>query len=168
MPVTYKKIASVTVTGATAANIEFTSIPATYTDLVIKVSSRGNASAMGKNLLIGFNGSTSDFTGRYVEGTGSAAASASVARFIGSTNAGTSTASTFGSAEIYIPNYAGSTNKSYSAEGLSENNASEAYRHLTAGLWSQTAAITSVTLTLSDSDVFVTNSTAVLYGIKKD
>ncbi len=162
---TFKLISSVTVGSGGASSIAFSSVPSTYTDLVIKVSSRGNASAMGRNLFIGFNGSTSNFSARYLEGTGTAAASASVARFIGSTNANTSTASTFGSAEIYIPNYTGSTNKSYSAEALSENNATEAYRHLTAGLWSDTAAITTVTLTLSDSDTFAQHSTAYLYGI---
>lgn len=165
MPLQIYKIASITVTASTQANIEFTNIPQGYADLLLKISSRGNASAMGRNLFIGFNGSTANFTGRYVEGTGNAAASASVARFVGSTNAGTSTSSTFGSAEIYIPNYAGSTNKSYLAEALSENNATEAYRHLTTGLWSNTAAITTVTISLSDSDVFVTNSDITLYGV---
>lgn len=166
MPVTYKPIATVTVGAGGAASIDFTSIPGTYTDLLLKISSRGNASAMGSNLGISFNGSTSSFTGRYLEGTGTAAASASVARFISSTNANTSTASTFGSAEIYIPNYAGSNNKSFSAEGLSENNATEAYRHLTAGLWSNTAAITSITMSLLTGDNFMQYSTATLYGIK--
>jgi hypothetical protein len=73
------------------------------------------------------------------------------------------TASTFGSGLIYIPNYAGSTNKSYLTDWVTENNATAAYAGFTAGLLSNTAAITDVTLTGS----FVQYSTATLYGISK-
>lgn len=169
MPVTYKKIASVTVTGATAANMEFTSIPGTYTDLIILVSARGNDTVfVSRTLEITFNNNTSNRSSRRLLGSGSAASSASFASNIygGQIPTATSTSSTFGNNFIYIPNYAGSANKSYSADGVGENNATEAYQSLWAGLWSNTAAITSIQL-FPDVGSFVTNSTATLYGISK-
>jgi hypothetical protein len=75
------------------------------------------------------------------------------------------TASTFGNGEVYIPNYAGSTNKSMSADGVSENNGTEAYTDLIANLWSNTSAITSILL-YPDSGTWQQYSTATLYGIK--
>jgi hypothetical protein len=45
MATTYEIIASVTVGSGGAANIEFTSIPATYTDLVVLFSARTDRSA---------------------------------------------------------------------------------------------------------------------------
>jgi hypothetical protein len=47
---------------------------------------------------------------------------------------------------MYIPNYAGSSNKSVSIDAVTENNATAAEANLVAGLWSSTAAITSITL----------------------
>ena len=74
------------------------------------------------------------------------------------------TASTFGNAEIYIPNYASSNNKSVSADFVSETNAADAIFGLTAGLWANTSAITSIKLT--PAAAFAQYSTATLYGIK--
>lgn len=168
MPVTYKKIASVTVTGATQATIEFTSIPADYTDLIIKLSARTNRAATTDRFILGFNGLSTNRSSRWLVGDGSAAGSYSDATSIindGSTG-GNATASTFGNAEIYIPNYAGNTNKSVSSDGVGENNATGANSSLSAGLWSSTSAITSIQISAIGS--YVTNSTAVLYGIKKN
>ena len=52
-----------------------------------------------------------------------------------------------------------------SADGVMENNATEAYQNLVAGLWSNTSAITSLTLAKSTGN-FVQYSSASLYGIK--
>lgn len=166
MALTYVALASVTVGSGGAANIEFTSIPGTYTDLVLKVSIRGNISNLDYNR-ISFNGSTSTFTYRSIEGSGTAAASynGSVGAF-GVQTPSTFTASTFSNIEIYIPNYAGSNNKSYSADATTENNATESYADLIAGLWSTTSAITSISLASVTSTNFAQYSTATLYGIK--
>ena len=52
MTATYELISTVTVSSATAASMEFTSIPATYDDLVLKLSARGSdsSSIVGLNL----------------------------------------------------------------------------------------------------------------------
>ena len=166
MPVTYKKIASVTVASPQAA-IDFTSIPATYDDLILFISGRSTRSSAADYGLISLNGSSSSFTGRQLSGNGATAASNTGARETGSYPAATATSNTFGNGMIYFPNYAGSTNKSFSVDNVSEDNATTAYQVLGAQLWSNTAAITSISLTLGNGPNWAANSTATLYGIKK-
>lgn len=170
MPITYKKIASVTVASPQAA-IEFTSIPSTYTDLIILVSARVTRSAVSSTIVMQFNNSATSYSSRTLQGTGSAAESATgITTGISQiqTPAANATASTYSNALIYVPNYAGSTNKSVSIDNVGENNATEAYANLTAALWSNTAAITSIKFTEPNgSSNFAANSTAVLYGISK-
>ena len=168
MAITYKKIASVTVGSGGTTTISFTSIPATYTDLLVKMSLRADTTA--DYISLRFNSSTSSFTSRYLLGDGSAASSGSrTDTFQSATvNLSTFTASTFSNAELYIPNYAGSTNKSFSIDTINENNATTAYMQLIAGLWSNTAAISSITMVSgAGASNFVQYSTATLYGILK-
>ena len=169
MATTFIKIASVTVGSGGAATITFSSIPATYTDLVLKLSARNTASLGATNsyTLWSLNGVTTNMSGRQLFGGGSSAGSNSYSSsFWGAINDGGTTASTFGNLEIYIPNYAGSTNKSVSVDGVEENNATAAFASMIAGLWSNTAAITSLTIQPQASGNFAQYSTATLYGIK--
>jgi hypothetical protein len=165
MPVTYKKIASVTVGAGGAANMQFTSIPGTYTDLMLLWTMRGTAGSAVATY-ISFNSSTSNFSARYLYGDGASATSGTLARYIGSCPGTNFTASTFANSSLYIPQYAGSTNKSYSVDNVDENNGTGADANLVAGLWSDTSAITSIALTLASGN-FVQHSTATLYGISK-
>ncbi len=168
MPNTFTLISAVTVGSGGAAEIEFASIPQTYTDLLIFYSARDNQSgSTGNDNGIKFNGSSSSFTGRRLLGNGASASSDTVAPYAGSSTSGGVTASTFCNNYIYIPNYTGSTNKSYSVDSVTENNATTAYQILYAGLWSNTAAITSVTIVRPSTFNFVQYSTAYLYGIIK-
>jgi len=169
MPNTYQVISSVTVGSGGAANIQFTSIPQTYTDLILQVSARTDeAGANWSEGRITFNGSSSGYTNRYVLGTGSATSSGSVGTayvYGGRGTAAAATSSTFSNSYIYIPNYASSNNKSISTDEVTENNATAALAFFNAGLWSNSAAITSITITPNTGN-FVQYSTAVLYGIK--
>ncbi len=168
MPNTYQLIASVTVGAGGAATMDFTSIPATYTDLVIKLSGRSaRAGQQADNLFITFNATTTGYTTRNIMGNGSSASSASYSiRYASNAvDAAGSTASTFSSHEIYIPNYTSANYKSFSADSVSENNATAAQSDLYTGLWSNTAAITSISL-LPEVSTWVQYSTATLYGIK--
>ena len=80
--------------------------------------------------------------------------------------ANNATANTFGNHIIYIPNAFGSSYKSVSIDAVSETNATTAYSNIVAGLWSNSAAITSVALTEPNGGSnFATNSTAYLYGV---
>ena len=169
MAATYELIAS-QVLGSDAATVTFSDIPGTYTDLLVVISARSARSAnYGDGLQLSFNASTSNYSKRslYVDtnvvGSGSAAN-----RLFADVPAASVTASTFGSVELYIPNYAGATNKSYSATGAYENNSATYYNIAAqAGLWSDTSAITSVAFTTSNSQNFVTNSSFQIYGITK-
>jgi hypothetical protein len=170
MATTYTLISSVTVGAAGTSEIQFTSIPADYTDLLFVVSARlsqtgGNFD--GANLKI--NGSTSNFSFRLLSGNGSAASSASDStnRFL-NVNIADSTANTFGNLQVYIPNYTSSNNKSISAEAVTETNGTSANIRMSAALWSNSAAITSLSFYNSDfagSGAIVQYSTAYLYGI---
>jgi hypothetical protein len=171
MATTFIKIASVSVGVLGAASMDFTSIPSTYTDLVIKTSARTNAVAVNQAHWVRFNGDTAtNYTARLLEGNGSTAASYTNAGYtyiyLGEATASTATASTFGSTDAYIPNYLASTAKSVSVNAASENNGSTTYIDLVAGIWTGTAAINQITI-LPTSGNFVQYTTATLYGVLK-
>ncbi len=166
MPDTFIKIASVTVGSGGAASMSFSSIPSTYTDLCVKISGRSSRTGVGyDDLNFSLNGSTSSFSTRSIQGSGSSVSSFNSTNFLGQLDTAANTSSTFTSVDFYIPNYAGSTNKSFTSDSVQEDNATTAYSNLVAGLWSNTAAITSITLNPGVGS-FVQYSTATLYGIK--
>lgn len=176
MATTFVKIQTVTVGSGGSASIAFTSIPQTFTDLKIVLSARTNRNTGdATNIKVTLNGSTSGYTFRTLIGNGSVASSETQASppfytnaFFGgyaNQNTGT-TALVFSSHEIYVPNYTSANNKSVSVDSVNENNATAAYQVLSAGLWSNTAAITSVTFTPESTFTFNEYSTATLYGIK--
>ena len=170
MATTYVKIASVSVGVLGSATVEFTSIPATYTDLVLKLSARGTNVAVSGNMAITINGSTANLSRRLIYGSGSATASTNnTDGYVGDIAGTTATASTFSNTEIYFPNYASSTNKSFSTDNVTENNGTEAWAFMVAGLRSNTAAITSISLGPLSPQTwsFSQYSTATLYGISK-
>jgi hypothetical protein len=166
MPTTFTKIASVSVGVLGATSIDFTSIPSTYTDLMIYFSPRSTNVSATYGATIQFNSSSSNFSYRALYGNGSVAGSyADTASWLGEIPAATSTSNTFGNVSIYIPNYAGSTNKSFSIDNVGENNGTAARADLIAELWTNTAAINSVKLQSAVN--FAQYTTAVLYGINK-
>jgi len=168
---TYTLIASSTVGSGGASSITFSSIPATYTDLKVVFSLRSDWSSDPYDYFvqgIQFNGTTSTYSTRILYGNGSSAASGSDS----STglrqsyyNAGTSTSSTFANGEMYIPNYTSSNYKSTSIDQVTENNATASIAGITAGLWSNTSAITQIVFLPRSGSNFVQYSTAYLYGI---
>lgn len=157
-------IQTVTVGSGGAATISFTSIPQTYTDLKIVLSGRTTQASLADSVYFSFNSSTANFSSRILYGDGGSASSFTQARYAGSQPGSTATASTFANIELYIPNYTSSNNKSYSVDAVTENNGTTAYAYLAAGLWSDTSAITSITLT-PNAGSFVQYSTATLYGV---
>jgi hypothetical protein len=167
---TYIQIGSTVTVGLLgAATIDFTSIPATYTDLLVKLSARSNrAGETSDNVIISFNSSTANLSYRYLQGQGASAFSSSGSiGSIGTQDASLATSSTFGNLDFYVPNYAGSNYKSTSSDSVEENNGTTAYGSLFASLWSNTAAITSISLKPQVGTLFVQYSTASLYGISK-
>lgn len=170
MPATYIPIASTTLSSSTAT-VTFSSIPQTYTDLVLRFTSRCDIAAVAATANLTFNGTAGTaYSETYIQSTGAAASSVRIANqgyidvVTGAVGAN-ATASTFSSNEIYIPNYTASANKPLSLFNVTENNATTAYISAEAGLWRNTAAITSISIALTN---FVSGSTFHLYGIKKD
>ena len=168
MPATYTLISS-NVLSSSAASITFSSIPATYTDLVIKGSLRNTGGTTIVSTRITFNsiaGTAYSYT--YVMGSGSAASSGNNSNgsntLLSYHNGSTSTASTFSSLEVYIPSYTASQNKPFSSFLSQENNLTAAFTTATAGLLSNTATINSITLT-PDANNWASDSSFYLYGI---
>ena len=169
MATTYTLISSNVLSGS-AASVTFSSIPSTYTDLVLRISARNDASFYVSSAVIKVNAITGTYSFTTLYGTGSAAASSADSGsyqgfYLSSVNGNTATSNSFSSHEIYLPNYAGSTNKIASLDNANETNATAAYRVVNAGLLSNTAAVTSLTIT-SNSANFLTGSSFYLYGIK--
>lgn len=167
MAITYTLIASNTLS-ASAASVTFSSIPSTYTDLVLKMSLRGALGGVASSIDLTFNSITSGYSKTQVRGDGTTAdsfrSSGSSAIVLSTTvNQGVATSNTYSNLELYIPNYAGSNNKVISTDSATENNATEAYRTAIAGLLGNTAAITSLTITAN----LISGSSFFLYGIKK-
>jgi len=172
MATTYEAIATVTVGSGGANSIDFTSIPATYTDLVILASHRStNSAGAGSNALtFTFNGSTSNRSYLWFYAGGTSVGNANnTNNMLGGIVPGTLvTSNTFANSSIYIPNYASSNNKSSSVDSVTENNSStDNELDLIANLWSNTSAITQITLYVTGGTYnFAQYSTATLYGIK--
>ena len=167
IPGVYDSIATVTVGSGGSSNIEFTSIPGTYTHLQIRMIARKTGS--GDNVNVQFNGSTSGYSWHYFAGDGSSV-------FAGSLTSGsnavfavvpesTATANCFGGTYLDILDYA-NTNKYKTTRSVSVNdrNTGGGCFYLS-GLWQDTSAITSIKLNAVSSN-FAQYTTASLYGIK--
>ena len=165
----YNLIATTTVGSGGSSAITFTSIPATYTDLLVVVSLRNDTTAdqfyMTLNSIT-FGSGTAN-SSKIVYGDGSNPNSRNNVPYLGFPSASDYTASVFSNASMYIPNYTGSTNKSVSTDSVNENNASTAYLSLSAAVFNIAAAITIVSIeTQSIAVKFLQYSSASLYGIK--
>jgi hypothetical protein len=166
---TYDLISSITVGSGGTSNMEFTSIPATYTDLLVKLSLRTSSSSVDM-IKITFNNTTANYSYRmiYYNGGGLFSYNGSGQSFFEYqfANGTSTTANTFSNGEFYISNYAGSTNKPVSLTNVTEDNSSTAYITPMALLWSNSSAITSIKLVPNTGPNFLQYSTAYLYGIK--
>lgn len=166
---TYTLISSNVLASATAS-VTFSSIPATYTDLVLRVSARGTGATTFENMTVRFNGSAaSNYSMTWIRGDGatptSARQAATTEAWTAYVDAASATANTFGSVDIYIPSYASSNKKPFSSFSAQENNSTTAYLQSTALLWGLTDAITSILVDL-DGGNFDIGSSFYLYGIK--
>jgi hypothetical protein len=169
---TFIPIQTVTVgSGGTTTTISFTSIPSTYTDLVVKASLRDTRVSSGPGYIhLNFNGVSTNLSSRALRNVdGSVASTSRTDDYLAFSAAiDGQTANTFGNFELYVPNYTStSTYKSFSIDSTNETNATTPIaQDLVAGLWSSTAAITSISLISEPTLFWKQYSTATLYGIK--
>jgi hypothetical protein len=173
MPSTYTLISS-NVLSSSAASVTFSSIPSTYTDLVLRLSTRAtNATAWQNFPYIDFGSDQTQST-TMLAGNGSANKSRQTAYNTGyvlnyddtegSDSAG-NTASTFDSIEIYIPNYLSTVKKPMASFAVAENNTTKGFIQATALLSVRTTAISTIRC-FSDGQTFASGSSFYLYGIK--
>jgi hypothetical protein len=159
----------------TTASIEFTSIPATYTDLIMKVSSRTQDASSREEIRLTINGDTGanystarsysvdNLTFLINQQTSGTPTQQSFGEFTGNG----AVANNFGSAEFYIPNYAESIYKVVQCVWTAENYSNSSYMYgLAFSTWANTNAITSIKLEGDTGDSFLAYSSAYLYGIK--
>jgi len=166
---TFKKIETATL-GSGGGTITFSSIPQTYTDLYLVISSRKSTTST-TDLGIRFNseGTYNNFTS--LTGTGSTLANSSFTNmsynYVENVVPGTNfTSLIFGSTEMYIPNYTNSSTHSTLATGVNENDGTNAYQVISAGInTSVQSAITSISI-VSGTGTLVQYTSATLYGIK--
>jgi hypothetical protein len=154
--------------GAAAASIEFTSIPQTFTDLVVFLSLRSDGASGGTQTRILINTESTNFSSRNLNGTGSAVGSSTSTVGIAGSYAGSGdTANTFSNQTVYITNYTAAVAKSMSIDSVYENNATTAYQVILAQLWNNAAAITGLTFSAASPANLVAGSTISLYGVLK-
>lgn len=165
---TYDKIATQTL-ASDAITITFSSIPATYTDLrlvfVAKAGATGNPP-----VYIRLNSDTAtNYSNTILRGNGTAATSHSLANnnalFVGGYGVGVNT-TYFSLHTVDLFSYVGSTYKTVLTTSSQDFNGSgEVTRSV--GLWSSTAAITSILIwSTGTTSYFGIGTTATLYGIK--
>lgn len=162
MTSTYEPITTQTL-GSNQSSITLSSIPQTYTDLIVIASGE---STSGGSMLTRFNSDTgSNYSTTYLYGTGSGAASASnTNQSVGIFMMRTPT-NALGGGILHINNYSNTT--TYKT-GLSRSIGYDPIVWLSCGLWRSTAAISTITFTDESSGNFKTGFTVTLYGIKAE
>jgi len=170
---TYVAINTVTVGSGGSSSVAFTSIPSTYTDLLLKVSLKTNRTTdYVDDFRLTFNGSSTGYSFKgFANYNGTVRSDQNASPSYIYANAATAshasqTLNTFCNSEIYIPNYASSNHKSVSTDSTTEQNGTQVWQNLQAALWANTDAITSITLVPDVGTLFAQYSTATLYGIK--
>lgn len=156
---------------SSSASVTFSSIPATYTDLVLRCTTRDTINSYNYTIAVGGASGSYSETVIYAETLTPGATRTSNTDPFGTTsyllgNASGDTANTFGSAEMYFPNYTSSVNKPVSIVSFRERNISNGLGFsLLAGLVRYTSAISSITIASAGSS-FAAGSSFYLYGVK--
>jgi hypothetical protein len=168
-------ISSSTVGAGGAASVTLSNIPQTYTDLKVLISGRSTSWGYSyNNIYVTMNGAPTGTAysdkNMYSVGstTGSYGHTGQNQPWTSATPSTAGTTNSFGNIEIYIPNYANSSYKSISADGVSERNSStngDVYLNIMSGRWDSSSAVTSLVFT-TDVTAFEQHSSFYLYGIK--
>lgn len=165
MPSTYEPIQTTTLSSATTT-VTLSSIPGTYTDLVLVVSP---AVATAQDLYFKVNNdSGSNYSYTILYGTGSAAGSfRASSQTLGMFDYYGQPDTTLGNSN-YILNFMNYSNTTTYKTILSRSNRAGSGTDAIVNLWRSTSAITSITMQVSPSATinFSVGSTFTLYGIK--
>ena len=161
MTATYEKIDATTLT-STSSSVTFSSIPGTYTDLVLIQNSIATSEF---NIWVRFNSDTgNNYSYTYIVGDGAGGGETGRSSNYSYMDAGGVNTSPATTAIFYINNYSNTTTfKNLFSRVGSTSKVLGMY----IGMWRSTSAITSVT-TLASSSTFASGSTFTLYGIKAE
>lgn len=169
MAKTYEPIATTTL-GSAAASYTFSSIPATYTDLIIVASIKADSTTIATPALR-FNGdTTSNYSATWIYGSGSSAASSrtgsATSLYTGDYIAGVESTN-FATFITEIFNYANTTTFKTVISRNNQVNSADGETGATVGQWRKTPeAITTILYTSTNGANYAAGSTFTLYGIK--
>jgi hypothetical protein len=170
----YDSIATATVGAGGVASVTFSSIPQTYKHLQIRTLVRSTGGGGSYNAIVNFNGDTTvgNYPLHYLFSSGSgvptsgySASDAGIA--IARATGGASLANVFGVGIADIVDYT-NTNKKKVVKvllGQDDNGTSTKIQLFNSGLWTNTSAITSMTISVGGGSLAQHTSIA-LYGIK--
>ncbi len=157
--------------GASASSWDVASIPSSYDHLMLKVSARTNSGYTGYvdvQLSADTTAANYSYTRLYAyQSAGPISDRATANAYVIQTSGSSSTADTFGTATLWIPNYANTANfKPMLSMTAGENASSTDSQWIVmagAALWQSTAAVNQITL-VPNAD-FLQYSTFTLYGV---
>ena len=163
---------SIATTNGSSGGATFTSIPQTYTHLQLRIITKSQGAATDfYNWRLNGNATSGNYRTHTLLGNGTSASSytnttGNTSAFIPTENPGTNATNVFAAIIIDILDYT-NTNKYTTTRGLSglDNNGADRTVDFQSGVWLSTAAISSITLTLS-ANSFASLSQFALYGIK--
>jgi len=168
----FESIATVTVGSAGAADVEFTSIPATYTHLQVRILARSTRTGADTDYMdVRLNSDTgANYTYHYLQGDGSSASAGSAtsinqaySSYIASADSGTSV---FGTNILDLLDYANTNKyKTFRFLGGMDKNGTGGKVAMMSSVWMNTNAITSIKFAPSTGN-FAQYSHFALYGIK--
>jgi len=165
-------IQTIRLDNANTTTFQFTSIPQTFTDLMLVFNARNTSTSVTVSQMIPQynNNGASDYSYTILRSNGSSPTSARSTgmpfTYGGSTPSGTALSGAFGSGVIYILNYTNTTGfkTQIGRSSADYNGAGEI--DMSVSLWRQTSAISTISIGQSYGTAYVAGSTATLYGIK--
>jgi hypothetical protein len=167
---TFESIATVSVGSGGSSAVDFTSIPATYTHLQIRLIAQKLTSSTNGLMRFNSDATSTNYYAHGIEADGSSVAAYATNDFPRAVANVPTTANIFAASVVNILDYA-NTNKYKTVRilsGVDVNGTVAGYGgviELVGGNWRSTSAITSITIT-ADSPNYVQYTTFSLYGIK--
>lgn len=185
---TYKLISSSTVTSNnTISTISFTSIPQTFTDLVIKAMARTTEGGAGYSWAGGYlrlnNDSANNYRNQFLYSYYSESGPNAPAKTLGDggttdaiqlypNNNGVLDGSCLTTIDVYINNYTANTNIPVSVEtnnaALGSGQANRTFTNFAGNVWIGSGPVSSIYITPSATKFWMQYTSFYLYGIKKD
>ena len=149
------------------ASINFAAIPQDALDLQILLS--GSVLTGGMNIDMRFNNNSgASYYLKKLYGTGTGVGSISLSsdsKFTLQATGSPSGWDGFSNATIYIPNYAGTQNKSVQVDAVNENNGTGAFQEFYGALWLNSSAISSIQLLGDGGNNIAQYTIASLYKV---